>query len=540
MAKVWVTSEAGDVLAQKAELRFEHRAAREGAEDRAQVQVRVDPTALRQRVWGIGSSFTEASAFVLAHLPPERRRSIMRRAFGNQGANFALARTMIGSSDFSVRGRYAYIEDQEAELRDFSLSVDEDGFSKTEHPKIRDEGYDLLPMIEEALAIKAEQQDDEFRIVASAWTAPPWMKDIQDWYAPPSAANDWQGTGGCLLPEHEASYAAYLVRYVEAYRARGVPIWALTPVNEPNGNNGQWESMHFTPEQERDFVKTHLGPQLEASAHPETKILVYDQNRDELSRWTSTILGDPEAAAYVFGTAVHWYSSTVDVYAQDFDEVHARFPDFDIIHTEGCIDDLGKPAPKGVLDPERFQEKDWFKNDAFWWNENATDWAYTATWAPHPEEHPIYVPVHRYARDVIVGLNHWVSGWIDWNLVLDAQGGPNHVGNFCGAPIMVDVDAGEVHFTPIFHVLAQLSRSIRPGDHVVRTDVERLEVGDDDVHATATLSPAGELDIQLLNTTKASIDTSLRVGDQIARFELPANALQTLRLQLPAEPSSAP
>ncbi len=526
-AAVWVTSEAGDEGTRKSDLRF-------GADaPDGLVRVRVDPQALRQRVWGIGSSFTESSAFVLAHLSPERRKQIMRRAFGEEGANFALARTTIGSSDFSVRGKYAYVEDPKAELRDFSLAIDEDGFSRAEHPGVVDESYDLLPMIEEALAIKRLQKDSDLRIVASAWTAPPWMKDIQDWYARPSEANEWKGTGGCLLPGHAERYAAYLVRYVEAYRARGVPVWALTPVNEPNGNNGQWESMHFTPEAERDFIKTHLGPRLKASAHPDTKILIYDQNRDELPRWTGTILGDPEAAAHVFGTAVHWYSSTVDVHERDFDAVHARFPNFDIIHTEGCIDDLGKPAPEGVRDPERFQEKDWFGNDAFWWNENATDWAYTATWAPHPEKHPIYTPVHRYARDIIVGLNHWVSGWIDWNLVLDSTGGPNHVGNFCGAPIMVDVDTGEVHFTPIFHVLAQLSRGIRPGDHVVSTTIDRRRLGDDDLHATAALSPDGLLSIHVLNTTKRPIEYALEVGDRVARVRMPANALQTIQLRLP-------
>lgn len=524
---VWVTSESGARGGKGPPLRFVKGAPAKGP------LVKVELERRRQRVWGVGSSFTEASAFVLAHLPPVQRRALMERAFGEQGANFALARTMIGASDFSVRGRYSYAQKPEPKLADFSVAVDEEGFARKEHPKIADESYDLLPMIKEALGIKRGQQDSSLNIVASAWTAPPWMKDIQDWYTRPSKANKWQGSGGRLLPEHEASYADYLVKYLDAYAARGVKVWALTPVNEPNGNNGHWESMHFTPASQRDFIKRHLGPRLKASAHPETKILIYDQNRDEMRRWTDVILGDVEAARHVFGTAVHWYSSTVDVYEHDFEAVHAHYPHSQIIHTEGCIDDLGKPAPKGVSDPKRFQEKGWFANDAFWWNENATDWAYTASWAPHPERHPIYTPVHRYARDIIVGTNHWLSGWIDWNLVLDRNGGPNHVGNFCGAPIMIDVDSGQIHYTPVFHVLSQFSRTIRPGDQALLTRTELGQLGSDVLHACATVNPKGLLSVQLLNTTKRPIELQLQVGEELAILELPANALQTVQLRLP-------
>jgi glucosylceramidase len=275
------------------------------------------------------------------------------------------------------------------------------------------------------------------------------MKDINDWYRPMSEENNWQGTGGWLKPEHFSTYADYLVKYLDAYEQLGVTIWGLTPVNEPHGNNGQWESMHFSPESQNAFIKQHLGPRLRASHHPETRILIYDQNRDGLEKWTDAILGDAETAKLVYGIAVHWYSSTFKVFEDVFERVHAKFPGYPIIHTEGCIDDLGKDAPDGIADPVRFKESGWFNNDAFWWNANATDWAYSAPWAaPSVEDHPIYTPVHRYARNIIVSLDHWVSGWVDWNLVLDRHGGPNHVGNFCGAPIMIDTQTGEIHYTP--------------------------------------------------------------------------------------------
>ncbi|MHC5108965.1 MAG: glycoside hydrolase family 30 protein [Planctomycetota bacterium] len=498
--------------------------------------ITVLPDQTKQTIDGIGSSFTESSAFVLAHLDPQQRREVMLNAFGEAGANFSLTRTHIGSCDFTVDGKYSYADDPRTvnaglDSGAFSIAPDTAGFDPAVHPGIKDAGYDLLPMIQEALSLKRSQRDSELRIIASAWTAPPWMKDIQDWYVSMSADNNWQGTGGALKPGHYSTYADYLVKYLDAYQRNGVAIWGLTPVNEPHGNNGQWESMHFSPESQNEFIKHHLGPRLRSSAHPDTRILIYDQNRDGLEEWTNTILGDPETAGFVHGVAVHWYSSTFKVYEETFDRVQARFPDIPIVHTEGCIDDLGKAAPDGIQDPVRFKESGWFQNDAFWWNAKATDWAYSAPWAsPSVEDHPIYTPVHRYARNIIVSLDHWVSGWVDWNLVLDRHGGPNHVGNFCGAPIMIDTETGEVYYTPIYFVLAQFSRTIRPGDRALQTELMLDGLDSDALHACATTNEAGIISVQLLNTTKLPIACNLQIGGSYADITVPANAIQTVRV----------
>ncbi|NNE43789.1 MAG: glycosyl hydrolase, partial [Gemmatimonadetes bacterium] len=292
------------------------------------------------------------------------------------------------------------------------------------------------------------------------------------------------------------------------------------------------ESMHFTPASQRDFIKRHLGPRLRDGGHAGIRLLAYDQNRDHLEEWADVVLSDAETAEYTAGMAIHWYSSTYKVYEDALDRVHARFPDHSLIHTEGCIDDLGKDAPGGIADPVRFKESGWFGNDAFWWNANATDWAYTASWAPKAEDHPIYTPVHRYARDIIVGLDHWVSGWVDWNIVLDRNGGPNHAGNFCGAPVMIDTAAGEVYYTPIFHVLAQLSRTIRPGDRALETERALNGLDTDALHACATVNDEGLLSVQLLNTTKRSITYRLRLPEEYAEVTIPANSVQTVRVRL--------
>ena len=140
--------------------------------------------------------------------------------------------------------------------------------------------------------------------------------------------------------------------------------------------------------------------------------------------------------------------------------------------------------------------------------------------------------MHRYARNIIVSLNHWMDGWIDWNIVLDRHGGPNHVGNFCGAPIMIDTDIGAVYYTPIYWILAQLSRTIRPGDRAVRTDTIREGLDADALHASASLDADGLLSVQVLNTTKEPIDYGLQVGDHRATMTIAANALQTVQLRL--------
>ncbi len=521
--EILLTSEAGDKVAPTQNVEF-----RDGRPEGTRVVVQ--PDIVKQTIAGIGSSFTESSAFVLAHLDKPERLELMNQVYGEGGANFSMARVQIGASDFSVEGKYSYADvPGDDRLAHFSVNVDEDGFAAAKHPGVKDESFDLLPMIQEALAVKSAQTDPTLKIVASAWSAPAWMKDIEDWYLPMSSSNGYHGHGGTLKPQYEQTYANYLVKYLDAYESKGVDIWGLTPINEPEGNSGQWESMHFTPESQNRFIKDHLGPTLRANGHGDVALLVYDHNRDNLETWTDVIFGDPQTASYVDGAAIHWYSSTFKVYEDVLERVHTKFPDFSLIHTEGTIDALGTPAPEGVLDPVGFEESDWFDNDEFWWNANATDWAYTASWAARPEDHPMYTPVHRYARNIIVSLNHWVEGWIDWNVVLDKRGGPNHVANFCGAPIMIDVETGYVYYTPIYHVLAQFSRTIRPGDHAVQVDTHLDALEADALHASATVNDDGLVSVQVLNTTKSPVQYCMQVGAQFASITIPANALQTVR-----------
>ena len=285
----YVTSEAGDKIAQKQNISFVKGQAPKGN------IIKIDRSIVKQTIDGIGSSFTESSAFVLAHLDKERRIEVMEKIFSENGANFSLTRTHIGACDFCVEGKYSYLDKVgDVNLKNFSVDPDRQGFDSNKYEGIQDPSYDLLPMIKEALEIKNKQTDNELRIVASAWTAPAWMKDIEDWYIKGTPKNNFQGTGGKLKPEYEETYADYIVRYLDAYKSEGVEIWGITPVNEPHGNNGQWESMHFTSETQNQFIKNYLGPKLFKGGFKDVKLLIYDQNRDGLEDWTDVILGDPE------------------------------------------------------------------------------------------------------------------------------------------------------------------------------------------------------------------------------------------------------
>jgi len=317
--------------------------------------------------------------------------------------------------------------------------------------------------------------------------------------------------GGSLKPEYHATWALYFSKYIQAYREQGIPIWAVTVENEPLGNGAQWESMIFTPAQMADFIKHHLGPQF-VRDKLETKILIYDQNRDHLKDWAEQILSDPEVAQHVWGTAVHWYSSTTNWYPEVLSEVHDRFPTKALLHTEACID----------------AEVPVWGNDDWYWSREATDWGYE--WAPEQDKylHPKYVPVHRYARDIIGGLNSWLTGWVDWNMVLDHKGGPNHANNWCIAPVLINTDTREVYYTPLYDVMCHFSRFIRPGAFRIGVDS-----GVADLMVTACLNPDGRIAVVLLNQAGATVAYQLVLGDQTIQVTIPAQALQTVLLDSP-------
>lgn len=462
---VFETSAAGNQLAERTDF-----------PDEAQATLRINPDSTFQRITGFGGSFTEASAYLLNQLGDENRNRVLEAYFGESGARYSLTRTHINSCDFSL-GNYSYAPvADDTELESFSIDEDRD---------------DIIPMIKDAMAIS----QDGFRIISSPWTAPPWMKDNKDW------------KGGKLLPEYYDTWALFFSKYLDAYRAEGIDIWGLTVENEPLGNDSNWESMHYTPEEMNEFVKNHLGPRLEQDEQ-DVVLMGYDQNRGaELEEWVDAMYGDEEAARYYDGTAVHWYESTYDWFPKTLQYAHETAPGKHLIHSEGCID---AEIPK-------------WQNDAWYWSKEATDWGWT--WAPDDKKylHPKYVPVYRYARDIIGCMNNWVDGWVDWNMVLDRQGGPNWAKNWCIAPVIVDPEQDEVYFTPLYYTMAHFSKFIRPGATRIGFDLS-----DDSLMATAAQNPDGSIAVVVLNQEPTEKAFYLQLGNQQVPVAIDGQAVQTI------------
>ena len=429
-----------------------------------------------QTITGFGGSFTEASAYLLSKLGKENRAEILEAYFGEDGAKYSLTRTHMNSCDFSLSNySYAPVEGDK-ELKNFSIDEDRD---------------DLIPMIKDAMAISK----DGFKILSSPWTAPPWMKDNNKW------------VGGKLLPEYYDTWALFFSKYADAYKEEGIDIWGFTVENEPLGNGDNWESMHFTPEEMTNFVQNYLGPKLETDGKGDLKILGYDQNREHLKDWVDTMFKDEASSKYFAGTAIHWYASTYEVFPEELQYAHEKAPDKYLIQSEACAD---SELPK-------------WRDDQWYWSKESTDWGWD--WAPEKDKHlhPKYAPVNRYARDIIGCLNNWVDGWIDWNMVLDKQGGPNWFKNWCLAPVIVDPENDEVYFTPIYYTLTHFSKFIRPGATRIG-----FENSDDSIMTTAALNPDGTIAVVVFNQDSESKSFTLSLNESAIDIKIGGQAIQTI------------
>ena len=439
----------------------------------------VDLNREKQTITGFGGAFTEASASLLNQLGEENRTKILNAYFTKDGANYSLTRTHMNSCDFSLKN-YSYTPvEGDTNLDHFSIEEDKD---------------DLIPMIKEAMKIS----EDGFKLFASPWTAAPWMKDNNSW------------VGGKLLPKYYDTWALFFSKYVDAYRAEGIDIWGFTVENEPHGNGNNWESMLFSPEEMTDFVVNHLSPKLQADGKGELVILGYDQNREGIKEWVDVMFKDQQTAQHYDGTAIHWYESTYDYFPEMLQYAHEKAPNKYLIQTEACVDD----------------EVPVWKDDAWYWTKEATDWGYK--WREEEKKylHPKYAPVNRYARDIIGCLNNWVDGWVDWNMVLDRQGGPNWKKNWCIAPVIVDTDKDEVYFTPLYYVLSHFSKFIRPGAKIVAVDNN-----DEALMVTAAKNPDQSIAVVVFNQGMEEKNYSLNLESFQKNIVIGAQSLQTIIIQ---------
>ncbi len=440
------------------------------------VSITLNPEEKFQTITGFGGSFTEASAYLLNKVSVANRKKILDAYFSEKGANYSLTRTHIASCDFSL-SNYTYAKVQnDLELKNFTIEDDKD---------------DLIPMILEAKAISKEG----FKIIASPWTSPPWMKDNKKY------------VGGKLLPEFNDTFALYFSKYLDAYKKEGINIWGVTVINEPHGNGNNWESTLFSPKEMTDFVQNHLGPKLENDGWADIKILGYDQNRAGIKEWVDVMYENEKSSKYYDGLAIHWYESTYDFFPKELQYAHEKAPNKYLIQTEACVD----------------SEIPHWNDDAWYWKKEATDWGWD--WASEKDKHlhPKYAPVNRYAVDIIGCLNNWVDGWVDWNMVLDKQGGPNWFKNWCVAPVIVDPEKDEVYFTPLYYTMAHFSKFMRPGAMKIGCTINHK-----DLMATAVKNPDGTIAVVIFNPTSEKQSLEIKLNNKIKIISIDAKALQTV------------
>ena len=328
-----------------------------------------------------------------------------------------------------------------------------------------DEKY-RIPFIKQAIAAAGGQ----LTMFVSPWTPPAFMKTNHDLLH-----------GGKLLPEFRQPWADHYVKFIEAYQKRGIPIWGLSVQNEEMATQ-KWESCLYTAEEERDFIKGYLGPTLQKGGLGDKKLIAWDHNRDLLYQRASTVLDDPEAAKYVWGIGYHWYETWTGS-GPLFDNerrVKEAYPSTNLIFTEGCVEN--------------------FKFD------QVNDWQLG----------------ERYGNSMINDFNAGTVGWTDWNVLLDEKGGPNHVGNYCFAPIIADTRTGKLIYTNAYYYIGHFSKFIRPGAKRVAATTNR-----DWLQATSFVNPDGKVAVVVMNSGDKHQEFQLWVKGQAASTISPAHSIAT-------------
>ncbi|MCK8485732.1 glucosylceramidase [Paenibacillus sp. MBLB2552] len=441
--KVLTSRDSADRLQPQGELTTQS-----GAVAGAGRKLKVLPKQTFQTVMGFGGAFTEATAYTLSRISPEKRDEVIRRYFDPQeGLGYTLGRVHIHSCDFALEN-YTYIEDGDVELKTFDIS--------------RDHKW-VIPLIHDA----AKTAGKDITMLASPWSPPAWMKTNGD-----------MNHGGQLKPEYREAWSQYYTKFIKSYREAGIPIWGISVQNEPAAVQ-TWDSCIYSGEEERDFVRDHLGPTMHQEGLADVNILIWDHNRDIMIERASAVLSDPEAAKYVWGTGFHWYVCEA---FENVGKVHELFPDKHLLFTEGCQEGGVKLG-------------EWFTGE-------------------------------RYGRNIIGDLNNWNEGFLDWNLVLDETGGPNHVGNLCDAPIIADTKADTILYNSSYYYIGHFSKYIQPGAVRIGLDTEVPSL-----LATAFRNLDGSVAVVVQNESEEAQPFALELGEEAASETLPAHSIATYIIQ---------
>jgi glucosylceramidase len=446
---VWLTT--GDqtkLLAQQADISF---AASSAA---ASTTITIDDATTYQTIDGFGAAMTGSAAYNFNQkLTASQRDALFNDLFTGSGIRLTFLRHSIGASDFSAYGDYTY-DDQPSGQTDTGLTAFSLGSDLT----------DVVPMLKAARA-----KNSAIKLLGSPWSAPAWMKETQ------SLRN-----GYYLSTAYYDAYARYFVKYVQAYAAQGLPIYAVTLQNEP-GNTAAYMSMRMDPGNQAAFLKNNIGPAFQ-NAGLSTKLIAYDHNWDNktptISNYVQSVFADATAASYAAGSAWHGYSATSGI--PNMTAVHNAYPNEDIWFTE-ITGSVGSS----------------FAGDLKW-----------------------------HLSNIIIGnMRNWAKSALEWNLALDQNSGPTNGGtNNCRGVVTVNNATGAVTRNVEYYALGHASKFVDPG--AVRVASNSVAGGIEDV---AFKNPDGSRVLIALNNSSAANTFKVSWSGQSFTYTLPAGAAATFK-----------
>lgn len=448
-AEAWVTTPDLSKRMEKAAVLYEQKDEAGTADDG--ITVRVDTGITYQRMDGFGASFTDASAILIhGRLTPESRSEVMKKLFDrDEGIGMSFLRQPMGACDFNDE-IYSYNELEPGEtdygLEKFSIGHDE---------------LHIIPLLQEAL-----QLNPAVKVMASPWSPPGWMKTSGHMIA------------GTLRSECYDVYAEYFVRFIQAYEAAGIPIYAVTTQNEPGYEPDQYPGMIMTAAEQIAFIKL-LGPALRNNGLP-ALIMCYDHNWD-ITDYACKVLGDPEVSKYVAGTAWHCYGGSHEAMSL----VGERFPD------------------KGI----------WFTEAS------GGEW----------------IPPHREAfldqmKHVIRTTRNGSQSVVWWNIALDENNGPTVLRkSTCRGLLKISQATGEVQYNLDYYTMGHISKFVEPGALRIESDHYA-----DELETAAFLNPNGSVVLILSNRTVEEKQVRAAVGTEVFSFRIPAEGAATLKCAIEA------
>ncbi|WP_207671421.1 glycoside hydrolase family 30 protein [Clostridium thermarum] len=407
--------------------------------------INVEPDVTFQEMDGFGASFTDASAWLVANvLDDKQRQDLMEKLFdADVGIGMSFLRQPMGATDFTTK-LYTYNDlpagETDVELSKFSIA--------------HDKKY-IIPLLKEARKI-----NPKMKIMASPWSAPAWMKTSKNLI------------GGSLNPDYYGVYAEYFVKYIKAYENEDIPIYAVTPQNEPMYVPSEYPGMKMDFSSQVKFINKYLGPAFEKN-NISTKIIAYDHNWDNLVYPTEVL---KEAGKYVAGTAWHCYGGK----HQAMTTIHDKFPD------------------KGI----------WFTE------------ASGGEWVPPFNEAFVDQMTH-----VIRATRNYAKTVVWWNIALDQNNGPTVLSNStCRGIVTINTDTKEITYNVDYYTMGHISKFVEPGAlRIESTNVQG------NLETTAFKNPDGSVVLIAFNHLPQDRTIRVNYGKSSFEYKFPGKSAVTFR-----------